>query len=145
MLNIDPNLRGIPPNEVWGVIKWAVNQWYPRQNPIIGPRWDWTLREALYGISRFRRPFATSTWLTKGGHVVMIAGYVTEQDRIPASYSEIDIDAIKQIIVDDPYGLKIIGNGYDTDKTGYHTMYSLSLWKEVWRGIGIQVRRYDEN
>lgn len=135
-----PDLKGTPPNEVWGVIAWALMRFYGRKT-IAGPRWDYDLREALWGIARLRRPFIPSTSLSKGGHVVMIAGYVTEQDEIPANYFDLDLEKVREIIIDDPYGKHSVAAGYDVNQSGYHNRYTLAEFKNYWRGIGIQVLR----
>lgn len=140
MLKLDPDLQGTRPNEVWGVIAWAVNEcWYPTYRPLIGPRWNWGLREVLYGITR-GIPFATSTDLTKGGHVVNLVGYVTKQDEVPRVWADIDLDAITEIIIDDPYGDRTSGR-YDTTKSGWNNRYPMNEWARVWRGTGVQVRK----
>jgi hypothetical protein len=139
-LVIDPALKDTPGNEVWAVVAWALKRLYGFA-PIKGPRWDWSLKEALLGIARDRRPFVASTSLSPGGHVVMLAGYVTEQDQSPATSLELDLAAVKEIIVDDPYGLHLPGGGYDTASSGYHTRYSLEEWRTYWCGIGIQILR----
>lgn len=142
MLAIDPRLEGTPPNEVWGVIAWAINEvFYPKQRPLCGPHWDWRLQEALFSVVQ-RIPFIASTWLSRGGHVVSIAGYETEQEEVPANWSDIDLAAVKSIIIDDPYGFHTVKGGYDTSRSGYHNRYTLEEWKPYWRGIGIQIRRY---
>jgi hypothetical protein len=58
MIEIDRTLNGTPPNEVWGVIEWAVNSvWFPEDRPVIGPRWNWSMREVLFGIVMGRLGF----------------------------------------------------------------------------------------
>jgi len=140
MLAIDPGLKGTPPNEVWFVIAWALRKIYCRKT-IVGPRWDWSLREALWGIARLRLPFVASTSLSKGGHVVMISGYRTEQDEVPPNYFALDLEAVKEIIIDDPYGKHLVTAGYDVNQSGYHNRYTLAEFKNYWRGIGIQILR----
>lgn len=137
---IDAGLKDTPGNEVWAVVAWAVKHLYGFK-PFNGPRWDWGLREALWGIARHGRPFVPSTWLTGAGHVVMLAGYITEQEQVPATYLELDLDAVKEIIVDDPAGLHLPAGGYNVERSGYHQRYSLSDWRQYWRGIGIQILR----
>lgn len=139
MLALDPKLAGTPPSEVWGVIAWAVNhRWYPTYRPLIGPRWNWTLREALFGITR-GIPFAASTWLTKGGHVVSIVGFDTMQETPIYDSIGLNMDSITSIIIDDPYGDRTSGV-YDTNKTGWNNRYIYTEFLKVWRGIGIQIR-----
>jgi hypothetical protein len=135
-----PELNGnTAPNEVWQVIAWAINeQWYPTYRPLIGPRWNWGISEALYGIAH-GVPFVASTHLTVGGHVVTIVGYTTDQDSIPASAHEVDLSKVKEIIIDDPYGDRT-GGKYDTKKTGWNNRYPYTDFLRVWRGIGVQIR-----
>lgn len=140
MLEIDRTLNGTLPNEVWGVIEWAVNdQWFTKDRPVVGPRWDWTMLEVLFGIVT-GRPFAASTWLTKGGHVVAIVGFETKQERPPKDFEDLDMESVTHIIIDDPYGDRTSGK-YDTGKTGWNNRYPMAEWKKLWRGIGIQIRR----
>jgi hypothetical protein len=136
----DPSLKGTPGNEAWSVVAWALRKFYGC-SPYFGPRWDWRLQEALWGIAALGRPFVPSTWLSKGGHVVMIAGFVTEQDELLTSWMDLDIAAVREIIVDDPYGLHLPGGGYDTERSGYHKRYSLEEWRTYWRGVGLQILR----
>jgi len=141
MLEIDRTLNGTPPNEVWGVIEWAVNdRWYPKDRPAVGPRWNWTMVEVLFGIVS-GRPFAASTSLTKGGHVVAVVGFETEQDERPQEFDELDMNQVSHVIIDDPYGDRTSGK-YDISKTGWNNRYPISEWNaEIWRGIGIQIRK----
>lgn len=139
-LMIDPALTDTPGNEVWAVIIWALKRFYGFV-PAMGPRWDWRLQEALWGIARLGRPFIPSTSLSPGGHVVMIAGFVTEQEEAPEKFLDLDLGAVTEVIVDDPYGLHLPGGGYDTSRSGYHTRYALADWRMYWRGIGIQILR----
>lgn len=135
--DLDPDTK---PNEVWQVIAWGLRKFYGVPT-IVGPRWNWDLREALWGISRLHRPFVPSTWLAPKGHVVGIAGYITEQDQIPATWMELDLGAVKEIIIDDPAGKHLPGGGYDSSKSGFHERYTLEEWLRYWRGTGIQVLR----
>lgn len=140
MIEIDRTLNGTPPNEVWGVIEWAVNSiWFPNDRPVIGPRWNWSMREVLFSII-MGRPFAASTWLTKGGHVVAVVGFETYQDQRPNEFDELDMAKVSRVIIDDPYGDRT-GGTYDTAKTGWNNRYPIDEWMKLWRGIGIQVRR----
>ncbi|MDD5303074.1 MAG: hypothetical protein PHS14_08180 [Elusimicrobia bacterium] len=134
---LDPNTK---PNEVWGVIAWGLKILYGIVT-IEGPRFNWDLREALWGISRWRRPFVASTWLAPAGHVVNLNGYKTEQNDIAPTWMDLDLAAVKEVIVDDPAGHHLPGGGYDSSKTGYHERYTLEEWKRYWRGVGIQILR----
>jgi len=141
MLEIDRTLSTTKPNEVWGVIEWSVNEvWFPQDRPVIGPRWDWTMREVLFGII-MGRPFAASTWLTKGGHVVSVVGFETAQEVLPRSFDEFNLDLVSHVIIDDPYGDRTSG-AYDTSKSGWNNRYPIAEWNaSIWRGVGIQVRK----
>lgn len=142
MLEIDRSLNGTMPNEVWGVIAWVVNErWYPDEavKPIIGPRFDWSLQEALFGITQ-GFPFAASTKLTEGGHVVAVVGFDTEQEEKPGAVKALDMKKVKSIIIDDPFGDRTSGE-YDTAKTGYHNRYDMATWLSIWKSVGIMVRR----
>lgn len=140
MLSIDPALKDTQPNEVWGVVAWAVNTfWFPGSKPVIGPRWNWQLRDVLWGITQ-GRPFAASTWLTRYGHVVAVVGYTTEQEDAPDRPENLDMTKVLEIIIDDPYGDRTSGK-YDLLKTGWNNRYSMADWLPLWRGIGIQIRR----
>jgi len=140
MLQADPKANDRNPNEYWEVIAWAINdEWYPTYRPLIGPRWNWTLREVLHGITQ-GIPFVASTKLTKYGHVVDVVGFVTEQD----DYDEfdelaLDISAVKEIIIDDPYGDRTSGK-YDFTKTGWNNRYPFDTFKKFWTGVGVQIR-----
>lgn len=139
MLDIDKNLKGTNPNEIWQVIAWAINQnWYPMDKPMIGPRWNWTLREALYGITR-GIPFVASTNLTTAGHVVNIVGFITDQEDPIQNSLAIDFTKISCIIVDDPYGDRTAGK-YDTKKSGWNNKYPLNDFMMFWKGVGVQIR-----
>ena len=139
MLKTNPQAQGRNPNEFWDVIAWAINeQWYPKDKPLVGPRKNWTLREVLYGIIR-GVPFAASTMLTKYGHIVNIVGFVTAQDATIYDSIELDLDAVKEIIIDDPYGNRTSGQ-YNLSATGWNNHYSFSEFKKAWTGVGIQIR-----
>lgn len=127
--------------EDWDCIVKAVNGAFSTASvkPIIGPRYDWDVREALFGITR-GLPFVASTWLTTGGHVVNIVGFTTREDVMPAYWLDLKFDAVETIIIDDPYGSKVSG-AYDTKASGFNNVYSKSDFLKFWRGTGIQVRR----
>jgi hypothetical protein len=56
MLQADPKANDRNPNEYWEVIAWAINdEWYPTYRPLIGPRWNWTLREVCMGLLKESR------------------------------------------------------------------------------------------
>lgn len=127
--------------EDWTSIKQAINgHFLPGPKPIIGPRWDWKIEDALFGITR-GVPFVASTWLTKGGHVVVIVGFTTNDESTPLSAREILLDQIESIIIDDPYGDRTSGS-YNTAKSGHNNRYQFKMFHEkLWRGIGIQIKR----
>jgi hypothetical protein len=141
MIELDRTLNGTMPETVWGVISWAVNDvWFPKDRPIIGPRWDWTMRDVLFGIVK-GRPFAASTWLTKGGHVVSVVGFETAQEGPINSFDELDLSDVRSVIIDDPYGDRTSGT-YDTARSGWNNRYPIAEWtKGIWRGIGVQIRK----
>jgi hypothetical protein len=135
-----PDQANTPPNELWPVIVWALNQkLYPNQNPCIGPRWDWDLKEALFGLVQ-GVPFAASTFLTPAGHIVSLVGFETSQESI-VSAQDLDLLKVTTIIIDDPYGDRTSGV-YDFNKTGWNNRYSLKDWLTVWRATGIQIKRF---
>ena len=127
--------------EDWNHIRSAINDHFlPVQKPVIGPRWNWTIQEALYGITR-GVPFVASTWLTKGGHVVVIVGFTSNDESTPRNPGEILLDEIETIIIDDPYGDRTSGK-YDTSKSGFNNRYPAKFFIEnLWRGTGIQIKR----
>lgn len=127
--------------EEWDLIRMAVNgHFLPGPKPVIGPRWDWDIREALFGIT-CGKPFVCSTWLTKEGHVVNIIGFVTTDDTIPLQWKALNLDAVTEILIDDPYGDRTSGK-YETSKTGHKNRYPADFFiKTLWRGTGIQIRR----
>lgn len=126
--------------ENWDSIKLAINSHFlPDIKPVIGPRWDWAMREALFGITQ-GVPFIASTKLTKGGHVVTIIGYTTDDDRKPATWDQIKMEQVRDIIIHDPYGDRTSGV-YDKTKSGKGNRYPASFFvANLWRGIGIQIK-----
>ena len=127
--------------EDWDKIRMAINgHFLPGPKPVVGPRWDWDIRDALFGIT-VGVPFIASTWLTTGGHVVTITGFVTNDEATPIHPQDILIEEIKEIIIDDPYGDRTTGV-YDTKKTGHNNRYPYIMFmKEIWRATGIQIKR----
>lgn len=127
--------------ENWDQIRMAINSHFlPGPKPVIGPHWDWDLRDALFGLT-VGIPFVASTWLTKFGHVVNIVGYMTEQNEQPVNTMAVDLSKVKTIIIDDPYGDRTSGV-YDTKKSGFNNHYEAMFFiKTLWRGTGIQVLR----
>lgn len=127
--------------EDWDSIRMAINgHFLSGPKPIIGPRWDWDIREVLFGIT-CGVPFASSTWLTKGGHVVNIIGFTTTDEALPIQWKALNLDAVSEIIIDDPYGDRTSGK-YDTTKSGHNNRYTREFFiKNLWRGIGIQIKR----
>lgn len=126
--------------EDWASIELAVNSHFlPEQKPVKGPRWNWTMREALFGITR-GVPFVASTWLTKGGHVVTIIGFTTDDDTVPTSWDFVKMEKVREIIIHDPYGDRTSGV-YDKTKTGKANRYLAGFFlTNLWRGIGIQIK-----
>ena len=133
--------KGPSGHEDWENIKIAINDHFlENTKPIIGPRWDWNLEDVFWGIVN-GNPFASSTWLTKSGHIVSIVGFETTQEEI-TEISDLDINAIIYIIVDDPYGNRTSGQ-YIKGLSGWNNYYSMKAWTTVWRRTGIQVRKKD--
>lgn len=125
--------------ENWEVIKIAVNEYFNPDSQPVTMRFDWLLPEALFGLIE-GKPFATSTWLTKAGHVVNLVGFETSQDQGTIKrWQDIDLEKVSGVIVDDPYGRKV--DGAYTDHNGFNCRYGLKEFLQVWRGIGIQVKR----
>jgi hypothetical protein len=125
--------------EDWAKITKAINEHFlPSDKPVIGPRWDWDLREALYGIM-IGVPFIASTWLTKVGHIVAVVGFKTEQAEAK-DWKDIDIGKVKGIIIDDPYGNRTTGH-YGADLDGWNNEYDTNTWATLWRSTGIQIRK----
>ena len=125
--------------EDWGYINKAINDHFlPGTSAVIGPRYNWTLAEALFGLTQ-HIPFVASTWLTPFGHVVNIVGFITEQEEDIKDLPSLKMNAVKTIIIDDPYGDKTSGV-YVTKKTGFNNKYDKTFFHlHLWRGIGIQV------
>ena len=127
--------------EDWNKIQLAINgHFLASQKPVIGPRWNWDIKEVLFGLIS-GIPFAASTWLTKGGHVVNIVGFTTSDDSPPVHWRALNLGAVHEIIIDDPYGDRTSGK-YDTSKSGHNNRYKADFFiKNLWRGIGIQIKR----
>lgn len=127
--------------EEWDSIRMAINgHFLAGPKPVIGPRWNWDIREALFGIT-CGVPFVCSTWLTKEGHVVNIIGFTTTEEKPTLHWRALNLDAVHEIIIDDPYGDKT-GGKYDVSKTGHNNRYRAEFFiKTLWRGIGIQIKR----
>jgi len=139
MLAVDKNLQGSRPNEIWQVIAWAINEkWYPIDRPLIGPRWNWSIREVLYAITR-GVPFVASTALTRAGHIVNVVGFETEQETPIQNSMGLDMAKITHVIIDDPYGDRTNGV-YDVGKSGWNNRYTMQDFMSFWRGVGVQIR-----
>jgi hypothetical protein len=126
--------------EDWAFIQKAINEHFnPIEKPVIGPRWNWSIQEALFGITR-GIPFIASTWLTKGGHVVTIIGFTSNDESTPLNPQEIILDEVKEIIIHDPYGDRTSGI-YDKTKSGKNNRYPAEYFiQNLWRGTGIQIK-----
>ena len=126
--------------EDWPSIEKAINEHFlPLNKPIVGPRWNWTIREALFGITQ-GIPFIGSTWLTKPGHVVTIIGFTTNDESTPRTWQEIDFDQVQEIIIHDPYGDRT--SGEYTSQSGRGNRYpAVFFYTRLWRGVGIQIKR----
>lgn len=127
------------PNEDWKVVGWAVNDvLFKGQKPIIGPRWNWDIREILLGIVD-GIPAAVSTQFTKYGHIVCVVGFTTDQDLTGITgWGDIDTAQVKGIIIDDPYGDRTSGSY--TSEDGYNCLFPLKEFLSLWKSAGIQVR-----
>lgn len=126
--------------ENWELIVRAINEHFlPGSNAIINLRYNWLIREALFGITQ-GIPFVASTWLTKAGHVVNIVGFTTDDESIPLKWDDIMFSSIREIIIDDPYGDRTSGK-YDTRKSGFNNRYPRDEFMKYWRSTGVQVRR----
>jgi hypothetical protein len=132
---------GVDSPEDWNSIKKAINEhFYPVDKPVIGPRWDWDITEALFGITQ-GVPFIASTWLTKDGHVVTIIGFTYDDEATPLKQQEIVLTSVNEIIIHDPYGDRTSGI-YDTSKSGKNNRYTAKVFIDtLWRGTGIQIKR----
>lgn len=130
---------GLNSPEDWPSIKLALNEYfYPKEKPVIGPRWNWDISEALFGIT-IGIPFIASTWLTKSGHVVTIIGFTTNDEAKPLKPKEIILSEIKEIIIHDPYGDRT--SGTYSSLSGKSNRYPAKFFIEnLWRGTGIQIK-----
>jgi hypothetical protein len=130
---------GIDAPEDWGKIAEAINEHFLlKDKPVIGPRWDWDLREALFGITQ-GIPFVASTWLTKVGHIVTLVGFEIEQAEAKV-WKDIDLAKVKNIIIDDPYGNRTSGH-YGADLDGWNNKYDMNTWLTLWRSTGVQIKK----
>jgi len=131
---------GVDSPEDWASITKALNEhFYPKEKPVIGPRWNWDIAEILYGITR-KIPFIASTWLTKGGHVVTVTGFTTDDEAAPSNARSILLSSVKEIIIHDPYGDRTSGV-YDKTKSGKNNRYPARAFIDtLWRGTGIQIK-----
>ncbi len=140
LARFSPKNKTDKPNEDWHVIKWALSVIYKSKPVISDLRWDWTLKEALFGITK-GKPFACSTWLTKGGHVVSLVGFETEQTEDIPSLQALDMTKVRAVIIDDPYGNRLAKDGYLSGESGWNNRYSIGTWADYWRGIGLQINK----
>jgi len=131
---------GVDSPENWDSIRMAINgHFLPGPKPVIGPRWNWDITEALFGIT-VGIPFIASTWLTKAGHVVTIIGFTSDDESTPLHPSEIILSSVKEIIIHDPYGDRTSGT-YDKTKSGKNNRYPAGFFiSNLWRGTGIQIK-----
>jgi hypothetical protein len=138
-LSVDMNLKDTPGNEVWAVIAWALTKLYGAR-VFSGPRWAWSMKEVLWGIAKLKRPFAASTWLTKGGHVVDIVGFETAQENLGEAWYDVKLGELSALIIDDPAGVRMADGAYDQAVSGYHTHYTIEeFMARYWRGTGLQI------
>ncbi len=140
LLRLSPDNKTDKPNENWRVIKWALGVIYKGKPVVADLRWDWNLKEVLFGITK-GKPFACSTWLTKGGHVVSLVGFETDQTEDITTWASFDFDKVRLIIIDDPYGNQRAVGGYSAGESGWNIKYPIGVWIDFWRGIGLQINR----
>jgi hypothetical protein len=95
--------NGYEPNEVHGMLQWAVNKLVGKDVDEFST--EWTLKRLLFEVLNFN-PVSVSGWFTDYGHIVVLVGFETEQQNIfEIKYEEeLDINKVKKIIIDDPYG-----------------------------------------
>jgi len=106
---------GYPPQEVHVMLEWAVNQ------KLVGRKVDVfttnaTIQDLLFNILKKESTCAVSGYFTKSGHIVTLVGFESKQKNIESikRAEEIDLDKVKDLIVDDPYG------NYHKDYKDYH-------------------------
>lgn len=127
--------------EDWNFVVKAVNEYfYPGQNPCSLPRWNWDVREALFGIIN-RIPFIASTKLTYGGHVVALLRFGTNQVSPIRRPADIDLAAVVSFGYDDPYGNINAPNGYKSGESGFNCWMAKDKFLQVWKNTGIQIKR----
>lgn len=125
--------------EDWERIVEAINGYFLAAEKPLTLRYNWQVREALWGL-RQGLPFACSTHLTKAGHVVNLVDWETSQDWSSVrGWSEIKVSQIKAVFIDDPYGDRTSGK-YEM-KSGWNCRYQFSDLLEIWKGAGVQVKR----
>lgn len=126
--------------EDWKSIAQAINgHFLPGPKPIIGPRWDWDFREALFGIVN-HVPFAMSSKLTDAGHIVGLVEFTINDDKTPSRFQDIRLEDVTEIRINDPYGKKVNGK-YNTALSGFRVPFTLEEFLKIWRATGIQIRR----
>ena len=74
----------------------------------------------------------------------MMAGFTTRQEEDIPNERFVNLRSIETIIVDDPHGYHHPLHGYDVAVSGYHNTYGLDVWRQYWRGIGVQVKKFKQ-
>ena len=118
--------------EDWFLVAKAINEIYGKKvcDVFMG-----SFQEALQKVST-GDPLAISTKLTKGGHVVGLVGFTTEQ----TDGGIICLNKVREIIINDPNGDRTSGI-YDVTKSGFNNRYERDVFASLYKGYGLEVYR----
>lgn len=112
-----PQMTGTKPREIHGLLSWAVNEKFIG-NKVTTFSAAVSLREILFRIIKFKTASVISTTMTKGGHLVAIAGFSTTQDIAGiTSPAGIDVALLRRIYLLDSWGDWT--TGYEAGSSGF--------------------------
>lgn len=122
---------GYDPVTVHGMLQWAINEKFVGR-PVDRFSTRWTMQEILHNIACNGCACTMATKFTRYGHIVCVVGFETEQEDMTAVAipEHIDLDKVKNVIVDDPYGnyhtgyMSHRGNGIRVDMNKFNSLTS---------------------
>lgn len=121
-----PAMASMPPREVHAMLSWAVNEKFIGRK-VTTFTTSVSLNEILFRAAKRRAASVISTTMTRGGHLVAVAGFSTVQSldaiKTPA---DIDVKLVRRIYLLDSWG--DWSACYDAESSGY--------------GVGISVQEY---
>jgi hypothetical protein len=127
--------QGYPPRLIHGMLEWAVNRFVGYQADIFIEHTS--IQTMIFSLWVNKNACVVDGKFTKDGHIVCVVGFTYEHGMNanwePRSYSDVLLNRIQSIIIDDSYGNYFAGY---TDQRGNDIEFDLETFNKLTNSCG---------